>query len=121
LSGDEWIYETDDDNYLTLDDGFQSFFKKPHSLTEFKDNSWVNVYSEFYPKSESHDDLFIWPRGFPLDLLTLGSKVDASLSFDTNLEEVLLFNGLVDNDPDVDAIYRLTHKLPATFSRKITW
>lgn len=118
LSGDEWIYETDDDNYLTLAEGFQSFFNEPYSLTEFKDNSWVNVYSDFYPKSELNEDLFIWPRGFPLDLLPMGNKVEAIGSFETNFDDVLLFNGLVDNDPDVDAIYRLTHSLPATFSRK---
>ena len=63
---------------------------------------WVNVYRYF--SSEN-----IWPRGFPLDLVSVPVP-EPELS-----EEGIhspIQQGLVDNSPDVDAIWRLTQDRP---------
>jgi len=102
--GAEIIIETDDDNLPFMD--FWNDRNKTvnaHLLTE---KGWVNVYRYF---TESH----IWPRGFALEnihkkLPTLETQV----SIDCPIQQ-----GLADENPDVDAIYRLTLPLPITFNK----
>jgi hypothetical protein len=102
--GAERIIETDDDN-LPIQ-GFwdeRPMHVKAHILNNM---GWVNVYKHF---TETH----IWPRGFALE------KVQDKLPF---LENPVLMNcpiqqGLTDENPDVDAIYRLTLPLPIVFNR----
>ena len=53
-----------------------------------------------------------WPRGFPLDLIR--SPCPHRL-VPTNLSRVAVLQSLADNDPDVDAIYRLTRGVPFSF------
>jgi hypothetical protein len=102
--GAEVIIETDDDN-LPLDTFWENRTKevKAHLLT---DKSWVNVYKYF-------TDVQIWPRGFALENLQENLP---------DLESQVLINspiqqGLADENPDVDAIYRLTLPLPITFNK----
>jgi hypothetical protein len=62
---------------------------------------WVNVYRWF-------TDRLIWPRGLPLDAIhRRGELVSESASAECPVQQFL-----VDNDPDVDAIFRLV--LPET-------
>ena len=103
----DWIYETDDDNCPYLD-----HFEPPISLgfSVIKDAGWVNVMNEFKrPGAER-----IWPRGFPLEEVDKSHSVD----FTTDVLHQPVVMGLVDQDPDVDAIYRLTAKLPYFFEPK---
>lgn len=105
-NGASVIIETDDDNIP-----FQEFWhprQRNQSVATLPDGGWVNVYRYF---SEAQ----IWPRGWPLDyvkdeplayqLLTLGD-VDCPIQ-----------QGLADENPDVDAIYRLTQPLPQVFRK----
>ena len=98
-SGAEWIRETDDDNVP-----YESFFELPpeHLQTANPDltSPWLNIYRHF-------TDRFVWPRGFPLSLIS-----DPSTTPRINGTEVVappyLLQAIADGDPDVDAIYRLT-------------
>jgi hypothetical protein len=69
---------------------------------------WVNVYRYY-------TDHLIWPRGLPLDsvqqpLPGLGPEREVC---------VPIQQGLADDNPDVDAIYRLTLPLPFSFDRQL--
>ena len=69
---------------------------------------WINVYRYF-------SDSLIWPRGFPLDCIHQCQAPWSSLSiadFDAPIQQ-----GLADEAPDVDAIYRLIFSDPVYFRR----
>jgi hypothetical protein len=104
LSGANVIIETDDDNMPSC-----SFFlerqryKAVYTLTN---GNWVNVYQYF-------SDELIWPRGLPLDAVHRLPPAFDSLSLNT--VDCPIQQGLADENPDVDAIYRLILPLPQTF------
>jgi len=100
--GVEIILESDDDNFPR--DGFWSNRALDHSAHHYQDAHWVNLYRCF---SEER----IWPRGFPLEQLQ--DEVPASKV--VKLVHCPIQQGLADMNPDVDAIYRLTSKLPLDF------
>jgi hypothetical protein len=100
------IVETDDDNFPR-----EEFWKprsKKISASRIDNNGWTNVYRCF-------SDEEIWPRGFPLELL---------LPHKENTEgEISIINcpiqqGLADENPDVDAVYRMNRKLPVSFNKR---
>jgi hypothetical protein len=98
------IIETDDDN-IPLTDFWIDRTKKvdAHLLI---DKEWVNVYRYF-------TNVNIWPRGFSLEnihdkLPELEKQVTVACPIQ---------QGLADENPDVDAIYRLTLPLPVTFKK----
>lgn len=102
------IYETDDDN-LPYQNFFeeQSFFQENNIL---ENNKLYNVYSWF--SSES-----IWPRGFPLESIQ-SKQYTSAPKFITKKTFTPILQGLADLDPDVDAVYRMTQKLPILFDQK---
>lgn len=89
------IYETDDDNIPY--DNFDLF---PENIVELEDKNhrWINIFKYF--TNGSH----IWPRGYPLSI------VKSEPLFYTHETNILpsIITGLVEGDPDVDAIFRLT-------------
>lgn len=98
-SGPKFIFETDDDNLPT--DNWLS--ELTASMSEIKaneyrcDNVFLNPYEYF-------TDSKIWPRGYPLKYInteTKGRETRANVA-------VHVWQGLADEDPDVDAVYRLT-------------
>ncbi|EER03972.1 UDP-glucose 4-epimerase, putative [Perkinsus marinus ATCC 50983] len=65
----------------------------------------------------------LWPRGYPLsyirrDRATTTAKPSRTL--DTWTREIAVVQTLADNDPDFDAIYRLTRPLPVDFHQLLT-
>jgi STELLO glycosyltransferases len=60
--------------------------------------TWVNVYKHFIENTR------IWPRGLPLDEI----ESTGNLSTHARLFTCPIQQFLADNDPDVDAIFRLT-------------
>ena len=90
------IYETDDDNipYDNFDNILQ--YNNIQMITE-QNNVWINIFKYFT------NNAYIWPRGFPLSLL---KNTPNYLIKDTDKTPSII-NGLVENDPDVDALYRL--------------
>ena len=95
-SGFNIIVETDDDNYPLK--SFWDTRKLNHNPYEVNNKGWVNVYKYFTDEN-------IWPRGFPLQKLDiLNPKLPEKLSS----AGFPIQQGLVDRDPDVDAVYRMT-------------
>ncbi len=102
--GVDYIAETDDDNLPT--NAFYTPLPVRATLDSLSGCGWVNVYRYY-------TDRLIWPRGLPLDRIhdvlpdTIASDVVVPIQ-----------QGLADDNPDVDAIYRLTLPLPFSFERK---
>jgi hypothetical protein len=102
--GAEIIIETDDDNYPL--EGFWGNRTRLANAHHLKNKGWVNVYKYF---TESH----IWPRGFALEnILDALPPLENLISIDSPIQQ-----GLADENPDVDAIYRLTLPLPIKFDK----
>jgi hypothetical protein len=96
------LIETDDDNlprpefYVPLD--------VQQTIPALRETGWVNVYRYY-------SDLHIWPRGLPLDAATLPlPELSEPRNVDCPIQQ-----GLADDNPDVDAIYRLLMPLSVTF------
>lgn len=106
--GAEIIYDTDDDNeplyalnpiFLNSDENVLCLISnQPH----------LNIYSYF-----GHPD--VWPRGYPLDKIT---HRDSFSAHHYAKPQIGIEQGLVDKDPDVDAIFRLTRNEEVYFEPK---
>jgi hypothetical protein len=102
--GADCIYETDDDNEPIGDELFPSpgeFLKGP----ELAGGRWVNVYHHFGGGQS-------WPRGLPLDRIRERGDLGRIVDHHCPVQQ-----GLADEDPDVDAIYRLVFPEPVAFAR----
>jgi hypothetical protein len=102
--GAEVIIETDDDNFPR--EGFWSKRESRQNVNFLENAGWYNVYSYF-------SDNKIWPRGFPLELL----QKQVTIEEKSKLIDCPIQQGLADENPDVDAIYRLTMTLPQNFKK----
>lgn len=99
------IAETDDDN-IPYDTFLQDVNRSVTGRAVLK-TGWENVYTHF-------TDDKIWPRGFPLELITASLKARSPLGEATKFE-CPIQQFLADGDPDVDAVYRLTIEAITTF------
>lgn len=114
-NGAEIIYDFDDDNHLSISslDEISTF-----QVSEFDSEHHVfNPYPHFKPHNDGKD-IFVWPRGFPLSFINDERTHSASVlnsSEGLSRDKVAVVQSLADHDPDVDAIYRLTRKLPIYF------
>lgn len=102
--GAELIIETDDDNFPR--DGFWGERVRKQSVPVLRQKSWVNVYRYF-------SDALIWPRGLPLD--DVQTQPIPFEQIPVAAADSPIQQGLADDNPDVDAIYRLILPLPLTF------
>lgn len=100
------IMETDDDNLP--EPAFWEKRDRFKSVRVISNAGFVNVYRYFSRAN-------IWPRGLPLDQIQ--SIVPAFDSVEQKEVDCPIQQGLVDENPDVDAIYRLTLPLPQSFRR----
>jgi len=102
--GTNVIIETDDDNipYPT----FWNPRKRICQTSVVKKKGWLNIYSYFSGAN-------IWPRGFPLNKIHDSTPSFESLPIQT--VDCPIQQGLSNENPDVDAIYRLTSPLPQNF------
>jgi len=101
------IAETDDDNIPR-----EEFWNEKHRKVKshsFENNGWVNVYHYFTEHK-------IWPRGLPLEEVNARQADINSLKL--QLVNCPIQQGLADENPDVDAVYRLTCPLPISFEKK---
>lgn len=107
-NGAEIIVETDDDNFPY--DNFFNFYPKELTVSSITaKNQWLNIYEYF-------SDERIWPRGFSLAHIQDGKNGE--------LKGEQLFNcpiqqGLANENPDVDAMYRLSYPLPINFKTNL--
>lgn len=106
-NGADVIIDTDDDNAPKLAWAFPKFDGAFEVVKDVGD--FVNIYQWF-------TDARVWPRGLPLDLVTTNFDV---ANTDSEIEcRVGVWQGLADEDPDVDAIYRLTNNTPCYFAQR---
>ena len=104
-NGAEVILESDDDNFPRAE--FWGERTRKHQTGSFQGTSWVNLYRYFSEEP-------IWPRGFPLEHLQ--DAIPALPAITT--KDCPIQQGLADENPDVDAIYRLIGKLPTDFIQR---
>jgi hypothetical protein len=98
------IIDTDDDNAPLP--GFWKARSQSVSARLVQRNGWVNVYSYF-------TEAPIWPRGLPLnEVKSLAASPHAALH---STSWCPVQQGLADDNPDVDAVYRLLFPLPFKF------
>jgi len=103
--GAEIIIETDDDNF-PRPEFWGSRERRVFSRIQSK-SGWVNVYGYF---TDSH----IWPRGLPLDEIRKPiPRILANGNVNSPIQQAL-----ADENPDVDALYRLTLPLPQSFRKE---
>jgi len=100
------IVETDDDNFPREE--FWDERRRTVSVPALEGAGWVNVYRYF---SEAN----IWPRGLPLERVR--ERVPDFESLSVKDADCPIQQGLADENPDVDAIYRLVEELPQSFRR----
>ena len=96
-----WIYETDDDNF-PISSPFLGRDLYLDCETFSCDSDWLNIYHIFHTSSSR--DHALWPRGFDL-----GSILESSQYISNGLSQIAspIQQGLANNHPDVDALYRL--------------
>lgn len=102
-NGYEKLIDTDDDNAPYEDFWINRTSDLSGDLVGGQE--WVNAYAYFTEKQ-------IWPRGFPLDAIQEAQPavVPTDKSFYCPIQQ-----GLANENPDVDAIYRLVLPLPFNF------
>lgn len=106
-SGAKMIVDTDDDNIPKQGWGFPAFEGSFDRI--FPDKGFVNIY-------QLYTDQKIWPRGLPLNLIN--TSFDLHNFLEKKHCSVGIWQGLADEDPDVDAIYRLTDNSPCYFRER---
>ncbi len=104
-TGAEVILESDDDNFPRPE--FWEPRKGTHQAAGVSGTGWTNLYRYFSPEP-------IWPRGFPLEHLQDPVPQLPGVSD----RRCPIQQGLADENPDVDAIFRLVGKLPLDFQRR---
>lgn len=137
--GAELIYDTDDDNFLQTGDIPLGSLMRGMSLSSSDvKRTWpkvelsagTKVYNPYYRSFRSEHEgkeVFTWPRGFPLDYIQdtntftnrAKSRCGAARKDKASCgpHKVTVVQSLADNDPDVDAVYRLTRELPVKFAK----
>lgn len=98
-SGCEYIYETDDDTF-PMNNWSLKDFNTNYAVSSDK---FFNIYSLFTNE-------FIWPRGLHLPHIRSNEHTITSGSYDIGV-----WQGIINGDSDVDAIYRLTIDKHVTF------
>jgi hypothetical protein len=102
--GADLIVDTDDDNIPKENWQFPDFSGNFLTIPEYR--GFINIY-------ELYTDQLIWPRGLPLKLITKKNDLESELTIKPS--KLGVWQGLADEDPDVDAIYRLTSDKPCYF------
>lgn len=106
--GADVIIETDDDNLP-----FPSFWQEriqQQKVALVEESGWVNIYRYF-------SDQNIWPRGFALSHLR--DPLPDYTFLRKEMIDAPIQQGLADDNPDVDAIYRLILPLPQSFQPNV--
>ena len=107
------IFESDDDNIPYVDaahciEAFLADSTRSFGERCSVSNGWLNVY-ELFGASDC------WPRGFPIERIKDPIPEQRS---GQNSNPWSLIQFLADEDPDVDAIYRLVFNRPVFFARE---
>lgn len=110
------IFDMDDDNILYSSNDIKNILdfnlEKFEFVTPNVNSNYINPYDLFL-KNEKYS--YAWPRGFPLERIK-----DKKSCFEVSEKpaKIYIWQSLADNDPDVDAIFRLTKPLNIKFESK---
>ena len=106
-NGAEWVFDTDDDNIPM--EGFAESLVQKRIARIVQHKGFINAYKYFTKEP-------VWPRGLPL------TDINQTGALDGQTQERLfsLTQFLADQEPDVDAIYRLTNDRRITFNSEET-
>lgn len=107
--GAEVIADSDDDNIPFADWDFPSFRDRYECTPQ--NAGFINIYRGFTNQP-------IWPRGFPLERILDPASQDGLAQWKTTPVEIGVWQALADDDPDVDAIYRLRNNTPCFFRKR---
>jgi hypothetical protein len=102
-NGAKLILETDDDNIPA--NSFGAALQQRVHGQSIAHEGWVNIYRHF-------TDRLIWPRGLSLAAIHSVPPLGPPGLFECPIQQYL-----ADDDPDVDAIYRLLYKDPVQFGQ----
>ena len=105
--GAEYMVDTDDDNIPKEGWAFPAFEGTFDYISQ--PQGFVNVY-------QLYSDTHIWPRGLPLHLINTKFNLEEKITQEPC--RIGIWQGLADEDPDVDAIYRLTNDTPCYFDER---
>lgn len=108
-NGAVMIVDTDDDNIPKEDWLFPAFEGRFAATPENK--GFINIYKLY---TNQH----IWPRGLPLQFVLDPNAQVSSAALSEQELRVGVWQGLADEDPDVDAIYRLVSNEVCYFDKK---
>jgi hypothetical protein len=106
--GAEYIIDTDDDNIPKSFWGFPDFTGTFDAIDPGL--GFINIY-QLYTKEN------IWPRGLPLNFIRKDFNLEEKIKVTSNCK-IGIWQGLADEDPDVDAIYRLTSDKECIFTER---
>lgn len=115
--GAQRIFDVDDDNELISAENIihQVFDYESRDFHFVQTNQYVtNPYSIYLNKTNE----FIWPRGYPLEAI----KRTPDYRFipeNTLIEKTAVIQFIQNVNPDLDAIYRITHAIPKTFDESV--
>ena len=107
------IIMLDDDNFVLKKDffGFHKISGSKKKLSLFQSsNGWFNVYESLIEKNK----VFFYPRSFPWKYRFVKNKIKIT----KKQKKIGIVNGLVLNDPDIDAISRLFWPIYVTRVKK---
>jgi hypothetical protein len=115
--GAQVIWDFDDDNIVTastfassvakLQDGSLDVIWAPHGTGQLKDAQVLNIYPPMGCPVKP-----CWPRGFPLTLLRDEPPPRSEWTHTEDNKKVAVLQSIANNDPDMDAIFRLASNKP---------
>jgi len=124
--GARWVFDFDDDNIMgganRSHGGLYHAIVSGRARAALVETSHhlYNPYPDFLGRragepGERADGGPVWPRGFPLEFIQEAETAGRPASAEAELGRVAVFQSLADHNPDVDAIYRMTRRLPLYF------
>jgi hypothetical protein len=128
--GAKVIYDVDDDNELfvpmkdlavLLDVSATTETRVVPRVVQHTSSEWHHLFNP-YPEYAAAGGETLWPRGFPLDAIrdnrTYGLPLVPWVADRDRSAQIGFLQLLADVDPDVDAIFRMTHGVPVSFGKR---
>ena len=120
--GAKQIFDLDDDNELiSVKDIIDQVYKKDKKTFKFIETTQyvTNPYMIYLNQKGE----YIWPRGYPLDAIKMPHEykyIDENPADATSrIHQIGVIQYLQNVNPDLDAIFRITSTIPATFDESI--
>ena len=117
IEGYDTVIQIDDDNFIDKKSNFLGFHKRVGTTFDIdltrSDDGWFNIYE--YLIEEKNIPFF--PRGFPWSKRNYSKQIAEEKKLS---KKIVLINGLVFEDPDIDAISRLFWPIRVIGTKKNT-